>query len=119
MPVDAAQVQWLKDGAKFEVSTDAGIVAAWGADASETEIVSPLALVADATPEAARQEAFLKGPLVVDRHIVPGLKAHLTGRPVTLTIARLGYDAGLDVFVLGAEEQDGVELTTLTVLRRL
>ncbi|HYD12741.1 MAG TPA: hypothetical protein VEC11_07825 [Allosphingosinicella sp.] len=119
MPVDAGLVDWLKTGAKFEASTDAGIAAAWGADAAETEIVSPLALLADAAAEAVRQEAFLKGPLVIDRHVVRGLKAYLVGRPATITIDRLGYDAGVDVFVIGAEERDGVELTNLTVLRRL
>lgn len=119
MPVDAAIVEWLKQGALFASATDAGVGAAWGADASETEIVSPLALEADAAAEATRQQAFLEGPLVVEVHDVPGLRSDLFGRPVTIVANRLGYDAGVVVFVIGVEEQERVERTRLTVLRRL
>jgi len=118
MQIDAATIEWLKAGAKWEVSTGAGVAAAWGSDAAITEIVSALALASDASVEAARQQGFFEGPIAIERHVVPGLKAYLRGRLVTLTADRLGYDAGLDVFVISVEEQDG-GLTALIVLRRL
>jgi hypothetical protein len=119
MPVDAGTVDWLKTGGLFEASTSAGIAAAFGADAAETEIMSCLALLAAATTEAARQQAFLGGPLAIDVHDVPGLQASLIGRPVTIVSDRLGYDAGLVVFVIGVEEAELVKRTKLTVLRKL
>ncbi|HYI39984.1 MAG TPA: hypothetical protein VE053_06670 [Allosphingosinicella sp.] len=117
--VDAGTVAWLKGGVLFASSTDTGIATAWGVDASETEIVSCLALSSAAATEAARQQDFLEGPLAVERHNVKGLRSDLIGRPVTITVAQLGYDAGLTVFVIGAEEAADVERTYLTVLRKL
>ena len=119
MALDGATVEWLKEGALFASATDSGIASAWGADALETSIMSPLALAADAATEAASQQAFLEGPVAVEVHDVPGKRIDLLGRPVTLTVARLGYDAGVAVFVIGAEEMQQVERTRLTVLRRL
>lgn len=120
MPIpDAAFAQWLRDGVLYEASTDAALAAAWGPDAVETEIVSPLALLADAATEAARQQGFLGGPLAVETHDVPGLRLDLHLRPVTIVADRLGYDAGLTVFVIGVEEQQDARRTTLTVLRKL
>ncbi|MEA3018397.1 MAG: hypothetical protein QOI38_3119 [Sphingomonadales bacterium] len=119
MTVDAAQAQWLRDGAVFAVATDAAIAAAWGEDALETRITSPLALAAGASAEATRQQDFLEGPFAIETHDVPGLRSDLLGRPVTLTSSHLGYDAGLIIFVLGVDEQERVERTTLTVLRKL
>lgn len=121
MGIDAATVEWLKTGAKFEASTGAGIAAAFGADASETEIVSCVALQADAATEAARQQGFLEGPLAIETHDVPGSRIDLWCRAVTITGDRLGYEvgAGLNVFVIAVEEQDAVTRTKLTVLRKL
>lgn len=119
MAVDPAQVSWLKTGALYGASTDAALGARWGTDALETEVISCLALAADAATEAARQQAFLGGPLAIETHNVKGLRSDLIGRPVTITCDRLGYDAGLTVFVIGVEEQQDVERTVLTVLRKL
>lgn len=119
MSVDAGTVDWLKKGALFASATDSGIASAWGVDAIETEVISPLALSGAAATEAGRQQDFLEGPLAVEVHDVPGLRSDLFGRPVTLTSAHLGYDAGLTVFVIGVEEQEAVSRTKLTVLRRL
>lgn len=116
--VDAGIVAWLKEGALFAASTDAGVAAAWGGDALETEVMSCLALAADAAAEAARQEAFLKGPHAIEEHDVPGERSDLIGRPATIVAGRLGYGAGLTVFIIGAEELANGR-TLLTVLRRL
>jgi hypothetical protein len=116
---DSALVEWLKKGALFASATDAALSAAWGTDALETEIVSCLALSGATATEAARQQAFLGGPTAIERHNVPGLHQALIGRPVTITVARLGYDGGLTVFVIGAEELKDVERTELIVLRKL
>lgn len=118
MSVDAGTAVWLKEGALYALSTDSGIASAW-ADSLETEIVSPLAVAADAATEAARQQAFLEGPLAIETHNVPGLKSSLVGSPITLTGTHLGYDAGLVVFVIRAVEIEGINRTELTVLRRL
>lgn len=119
MSVDAGIVDWLKTAALFAASTDGAFAALWGAEAVETEIISTLALDADAIAEAARQQGFLEGPLAVDIHDVPGLREDLIGRPVTITADQLGYGAGVVVFVIGAKEHERVERTTLIVLRRL
>lgn len=116
---DAQIVDWLKSGALFEAATDAGVAAAFGADALETEIVSPLALAAAASTEAARQQAFMEGPLAEELHDVPGQRIDLLGRPVTIISDRLGYEAGLTVFVIGADEASRPGRTLLNVLRRL
>jgi hypothetical protein len=119
MSVDAGTAEWLKEGALYASIEDALAAAAWGADAVETKIVSPIALAADAQTEAARQLAFLKGPLALETHDVAGLRSDLLAKAVTIVGAQLGYDAGLTVFVIGVEEREGVERTKLTVLRRL
>ncbi|HEX8224463.1 MAG TPA: hypothetical protein VF605_11665 [Allosphingosinicella sp.] len=119
MTVDLEFARWLKEGVKFASADDAGVAAKFGALGRSTEIQSPLALLAGATAEAARQVAFLAGPLVVDTHLVDGLRADLLGQPVTIQADRLGYDAGVVVFVIGVEELAAVDQTTLTVLRKL
>lgn len=118
MTVDAGIVGWLKEGALFAAATDSSVGTTWGDDALETKIMSPLALAAAAATEAALQQQFLKGPNAIETHNVPGLRSDLLGKPVTITCDRLGYDAGLTVFVIGYEEMEKVDRTILTVLRR-
>lgn len=115
--VDPGYADWLRGTALIATETDATFATRWGERARETEIISALALKAGATAEAARQFAFLKGPNVIDRHVVPGQRRDLIGRVVTLRHASLGYAAGVDCFVLQYEEGEAV--TTLTVLRPL
>lgn len=118
MTVDAGFADWLRAKAVYAQATDATVLATWGVDATESEIISPLALKDDALAEAARQIALWGGrPVVVDTHIVPGQRRDLYLRTVTLQIARLGYDAGIDCLVLGYAE--GETTTQLAVLRRL
>ena len=117
--VDPGFAIWLKDRALFSPTTDAGIAGAWGDDALETEIITPFASKADADAEGARQLAFMSGPLVIDTHVVPGLRADLYGTAQTIQADRLGYEAGVAVFVIGAEEAENADQTTLTVVRAL
>lgn len=119
MPLDAGYIQWLKEGIKYAISTDATFAGIWGEESIETTIISCIALEEDAEAEAARQQPFLEGPLAIEKVDVPGLRADLAGRPITVTAPHLGYDAGLVVFVIGVEESKDVERTVLTVLRRL
>lgn len=117
--VDPGIAAWLRGGALFASSSDAPVAAAFGASAIETEIRTPLATKAGAEAEAARQLAFLKGPLVEDTAVIPGLRADLIGQAITLRGTELGYDTGKAVFVIAAEEADAADLTVLRVLRRL
>lgn len=119
MSVDAGEVRWLKEGRSVVASVDAVLAARWGSGAIETEILSPLAYAAGAEAEAARQAAFLAAPIAIERHDVPGLLVGLVGTVQAVVADALGYGAGLDVFVIGAEESERAERTTLTVLRRL
>ncbi len=119
MSVDAGVAQWLKDGALFTSATSPEILSAFGTDAAETELMSPFAEAIAAEQEAGRQLAFLRGPLAIEQIDVPGLQAGLVGRPAPILGDRLGYEVERVVFVIGAEEQETIEMTRLTVLRRL
>jgi hypothetical protein len=118
---DPIYAQWLMAEALWQVSTDAALSARWGATAQTTQRVTTIATKADAEAEAARQIAFLggNGPLVIEDHEVVGSWAAYLGQVITLTIDRLGYDAGLQVFLIGVQDKLSSGLSTLTVIRRL
>lgn len=119
--VDPIFAQWLMAPALWRVSADATLNARWGASAQTTERVTTIANGADVAAEAARQIAFLggNGPLAIEEHELVGEWAQYLGRIITLTIDRLGYDAGLNVFVIGAQDNRGAGTSILTVIRRL
>lgn len=119
--VDPIYAQWLMANGLWQVSTDATINARWGATALTTERVTTIATEADAATEAARQIAFLggSGPLAIEEHELVGEWAAYLGQAITLTIDRLGYDAGLAVFVIGALDNRATGTSTVTVIRRL
>lgn len=119
--VDPIYAQWLMAQALWQVSTDATLAARWGATAQTTERVTTIATEADATAEAARQIQFLggSGPLAIEEHELVGEWAAYLGRVITLKIDRLGYDAGLGVFVIGAQDNRAAATSILTVIRRL
>jgi len=121
-PVDAGLAAWLKADALYVAAADASIATTWGTKATETTIISPIALEADADTEAARQLRFFEGPLVADQHIVKGLRHDLIGKLIrvkTRAVQALGYDTAQFVFVIAAAESDTSDTTTLTVLKRL
>ncbi len=111
--------EWLMDDALFHVERDAVREARWGDDAIETERMTVLASKSGAIEEGQRQLAFLGGPLVEERHVVKGKLRPYLGKVITVTIADLGYDAGLDVFLLSAVDDILTGFSQITVLRRL
>lgn len=119
--VDPLIAQWLTGDGLREVVTDAALIARWGAASQSTERMTTIATRTDAQAEAVRQLAFLGGggPLVIEEHSLTGQWASYLGCVITLTIAQLGYDAGRDVFVIGAQDERASGISTLTVIRRL
>lgn len=117
--VDPLFAQWLQNEGLWLVSQDAALAARWGSLALTTERMTTIASKADAAAEATRQLAFLGPPAVIDEHLLVGEWAAYRGQVITLTIKRLGYDAGVAVFVLGAEDDRAAGTSRVTVLRRL
>ena len=117
--VDPVFAQWLQDEGRWHVQTSAAVAAAWGAIALTTERMTCLSEAADTQAEAVRQLAFLGFASAIDEHLLTGRWAGFLGTVITVTIARLGYDAGVDVFVLGAQDDLSTGLSRVTVLRRL
>ena len=117
--VDPVFAQWLQEDALKAVVTDATLAARWGDSGSATERLVPHALLGDAQTEGARQLAFLGGPLVEEVHTIRGELRDRIGQVVTITTDQLGYDAGLDVFVIGAQDDLANGVSLVNVLRRL
>jgi hypothetical protein len=117
--VDPGFAEYLKARALFADRPSAD-VSGWGLrDTTESEILSPIALAADAQTEADRQLQVLGKPLAIDIHVVPGRRVDLFGRCITVSAGRLGYQAGQPVFVIGVEPADDGATTRLTVVRAL
>lgn len=117
MPNVAVPVaDYLKNVALFTAADASGV--AWGERGLETEIISPLYNKADADAEAAREVAFLSGPLVEDVITVPDARRDLMHRTIEAVGDKLDYDAGVPVFVIGYAELDN-GTTELIVLRSL
>lgn len=119
--VDPLFAQWLMAPALQHVEQDATLVARWGATAVTSTRVTTIAAQADALAEAQRQIAFLggEGPLAIEEHQLAGVWAPFLGQVITLTIDRLGYEDGQDVFLLGAQDNRATGISTITVIRRL
>lgn len=120
MTVDPTFVSWLKQPALYAISTVAGASAAWGDKATTSSVVSPLRNQADADAMADFQAAFLAGPLMQDKALIPGLRSDLVGKCITLKGDRLGYEVagGVNVFVIGASENEDGNTTVITVLKK-
>lgn len=121
MAVDPLFAQWLQAPADYAVSSDAAASARWGATALATERLTGIATRAAAIVEGARQLAFLsRGPFVQDAHQFVGTDwIGAIGTVVTITNAELGYEGGVDAFVLDAEVDRAAGISTVTVLRPL
>lgn len=117
--VDPVFAQWLMDQARWHVEEDAALKARWGETAELSDRVTTIATKADAETEAARQLAFLGGPLVEDEHLLIGEWGGYLGQVITLSIDKLGYDAGIDVFVISVEDDRSAGTSRVKVLRRL
>lgn len=119
--VDAFFAQWLQAPADFAVRTDSAATERWGSTAVTAERMTGIARRVDAEAEADRQLAFFAaGPFAIEEHQLLGRDwQREIGRVVTIAIDQLGYDAGLDVFVIGADENRATGLSTVTVIRPL
>lgn len=119
MSVEADFRAWLQTSSLMAIANSGELEAAWGELAAVNEVVSALALKADADAEATRQIDLFGAPMVIEVLQVAGLRVDLFAKPVMLTAPRAGYASGANVFVIGVKELDGVERTNLTVLRKL
>lgn len=117
--VDPLFAQWLMADGLWDVTDDAALKARWGDKALTTSRMTTIATKADADAEAARQLAFLGPVAAIDVHLLKGSWRQYRGQVITLTNDRLGYQAGVDVFVLGADDELAKGLSRVTVLRRL
>jgi hypothetical protein len=119
--VDPLFAQWLQAPADYVVRSDAAATARWGATALTTERITGIATRAAAAAEADRELAFLsRGPFVQDVHQFVGTDwIAAIGTIVTIMNDELGYEAGVDTFVLDAEVDRTTGISTVTVLRPL
>lgn len=101
------------------VSEDTALRTRWGDKALTTSRMTTIASKAAAEAEAARQLAFLGPVAAIDEHLLLGEWAALRGQVITITGGLLGYDVGVSVFVLGAEDDRTAGTSRVTVLRRL
>lgn len=117
--VDPDFAEWLGRAENRAIATAPQIGDMWAALGLDTEISSPLAFKNDGQAEAQRQLAFRSGPAAVERLDVPGARADLIGRVVTLKTGEGAYAEGRDVFVIGVDETEVPGRTMLSVIRRL
>ena len=113
MLIDSAYALYLQSQERIAVITDAPLAARWGAIAASVSASSCLTVEADANAEAARQIAFIGGPIAEDVAMISKLVdgAALRGRTITLD--------GQIVFVLGSGVDHASGVSTLNILRRL
>lgn len=117
--VDPVYAQWLMADNLWALATDEVGAARWGESGLTKERQTTIATRADAEAEAARQLAFMGHPLVIDTHVLLGRWAAMRGQVITITGGKLGYEGGVEVFVLGAEDALATGISRVTVLRRL
>jgi hypothetical protein len=119
--VDPLFAQWLQGPADFAVRTDPVSVGRWGSTALSVERISGIATRAAAEAEADRQLAFFaRGPFAIDVHQLVGTDwIGSLGRIVTLKCDYLGYEAGLDVMVIGVDADRSTAISSVTVVRPL
>lgn len=122
MALDPAYADWLQAPERRVAVEDGTLSVRWGTRARTDEASSPFVVESDAQAEAARQIAFLGGPVCEEEILVPASLnvAALRGRCVNVTIAGdADYASGPLVFVLGGDVDHATGTTALAVLRRL
>lgn len=117
--VDPVFAQWLQSAALWHVEESTELAARWGDAALTTERLTTIASKSDAEAEAVRQLAFMGPPAVIDEHLLMGEWAAYLGSVLTLTSDQLGYELGVEVFVIGVEDDRAVGTSRVTVIRRL
>lgn len=121
MAVDPLYAQWLQTTADYALRSDAVAATRWGGTALSTERLTGIATRTAALAEADRQLAFLsRGPFTQDIHQFVGVDWIASiGTVVTIVSTELGYENGIDTFVLDAEVDRTTGISTVTVLRPL
>ncbi len=117
--VDPVFAQWLQEEGLWLASSDAVLVARWGSKAVTAERMTSLATLAGATAEQGRRAAFFGVPLALEEHLLTGQWVGFVGQVISISGPQLGYGAGVDVFVTGADDNRATGLSRVTVLRRL
>ena len=117
--VDPIIAQWLQSDTLWTLAEDAALAARWGTTALSADRKTTLSDSNDAVAEGARVLAFRGQPLAIDTAELPGAFVEAIGTVITIEHNELGYDAGVDVFVIAAEDDHATRLSQVTVLRRL
>lgn len=117
--IDPIYAQWLQADGRWLTAEDGALRARWGDKALTTQRMTTIATKADAEAEAARQLAFLGPVAAIDEHLLLGSWQQYRGQVITLSINQLGYDQGVHVFVIKADDDEATGLSRVTVLRRL
>ena len=87
-----SRAQYLEQAQLQTIAVDAHTQAAFGADAADLKIASPLTVDTDAATEAARQLAYLARPRASDTAVIEGVWTDLEGETVAIA-----YDGHLGV----------------------
>lgn len=120
MPEAAADIlNFLKETERYEVNESAPILAIWGEDAPEVRQSSYLRGSAEASAEAARQQALTGQALADDAVRLAGIFPGLAGKTITIAAPFIDYGAGRSFLVIGAEidlEANATILSGFTVL---
>lgn len=117
--VDPIFAQWLQADGRWQVATDDARVAQWADRAITVERLTSLVSENAASAEAARRMTFFGVPLAADRHSLRGQWAGYLGQVIRLTIDRLGYETGADVFVIAVDDNIASGTSSVLVLKRL
>lgn len=104
MTATTARSEFLKTEERFAIAQSAALSARWGEDALDSSQSSPLAELADAQAEAARQLAQLSTVRARDVVMVEGLHPELEGRTVRIWYGgQFGMGQEADLLVIRAK----------------
>lgn len=117
--VDPLFAQWLQGPQLSVVAEGAAVQARWGDTALAVERATTLATKEDALAEADRIAAFRGAPMVEDVAELPGEFGSSIGQVITVTHTDLGYEDGIDVFVIAASDNRAAGTSRVSFLRRL
>ena len=117
--VDPLVAQWLQSEGLWSVSEDASLRQRWGDTAVTGERMTTFATASDAAAEGGRVLSFRGQPMVEDEADLPGTFVPSIGQVITIEHPDLGYQEGMDVFVIGAEDDRATGVSRVTFLRKL
>lgn len=117
--VDPLVAQWLQSGGLWSVTEEASLRQRWGDTALTAERMTTLGNANDAAAEGVRVLAFRGPPMVEDEADLPGTFVASIGQVITIEHPDLGYREGMDVFVIGAEDNRATGVSRVTFLRKL